>query len=324
MDITATPHGLPAKIPVRRKPLSMRLKRFAPLYVMLAPSLAVVLLTKYGPMFGLYMAFTNFQITAQGFLQSFFGAEFVGLRWFRQFVAIGDFVKIMRNTLATSVISLVFTFPAPIIIALAVNEVASRPFKRVVQTVSYLPYFISWVIVANIFTTLLSGGGVVNDLLRALGLIDKPILFFQQGRLFWWIVAAANVWKSMGYNAILYLAAISSIPQEQYESAKVDGANRLRQILHITLPALKSTVVVLLIFAISGIMNAGFDQQMLMQNDTIRAYSDVIDTYVYRYGVSIMMFSYAAAVGLFKSVVSFVLLLGANGISRRLTDQSVF
>ena len=308
----------------RRARLWALLKEHRVLYLMLLPSIAVVLITKYGPMFGLYMAFTDFQIQAGDFLKSFFGAKFVGLDWFHMFFRNGDLFTIMRNTLATSLISLVVSFPAPIIIALAVNEVHQRHFKRIVQTVSYLPYFISWVIVANIFVTLLSANGVINDLLMGLGLTKERILFFQEGKYFWWIVAIANTWKGMGYNSIMYLAAISGIPQEQYESAKVDGANRWQQIVHITLPALKPTIVILLIFAISGVLNAGFDQQMLMQNNTIRAYSDVIDTYVYRYGVSIMMFSYAAAVGMFKSVISFSLLLGANFLGKRLTDQSVF
>lgn len=291
---------------------------------MLLPSLLTILITKYGPMFGLYMAFTNYFPDGRPFFESFFGAEFVGLDWFKMFFTNGDFKIIMRNTLATSLISLVISFPVPIIIAIALNEVKALWFKKVVQTVSYLPYFISWVIVANIFISMLSSEGFINQILINLGLTEKSILFFQNGQYFWLIVAVANTWKGMGYNAIMYLATIAGIEQEQYESAMVDGASRFKQIFYITLPALKPTIVILMIFAISGVLNAGFDQQMLMSNDMIREHADVIDTYAYRYGLKNSMFSYAAAVGMFKSVVSFFLLLSANFISKKLSEHSLF
>ena len=231
---------------------------------------------------------------------------------------------IMRNTLATSLLTLLFSFPAPILIAIFLNEVRSRRMKKFVQTASYLPYFISWVIAANIFLTFLSGDGVVNDILQFLHFTDEDILFFQKGPYFWWIIAIANTWKVMGYNAIIYLAAISGIDQEQYEAAEVDGANRVQRIIHITLPAIRPTICILLILAIGGILNTGFEQQLLMQNDSILNYSDVLDTYAYRYGMKNGMYSYGTAVGLFKSIVSFILVLSANSITKKLNDSALF
>ncbi|MEG0692654.1 MAG: ABC transporter permease subunit, partial [Oscillospiraceae bacterium] len=196
--------------------------------------------------------------------------------------------------------------------------------KKVVQTASYLPYFISWVIASNIFLTLLSANGVVNNILMGLGFTDEAVLFFQKGPYFWWIIAFANTWKVMGYNAVIYLAAIAGISQEQYEAANIDGATRWQKICFVTLPALKPTILILLILAIGNMMNAGFEQQLIMQNDAIMDYADVIDTYVYRYGLRKGEFSYASAVGMFKSTISFILLAGANYLSKKFGDQSLF
>ena len=186
------------------------------------------------------------------------------------------------------------------------------------------PYFISWVIASNIFLTFLSGDGLINKILLALHVTDEPILFFQKGPYFWWIIALANTWKNMGYNAIIYLAAISGIDAELYEAAEVDGANRLQRIWHITLPALRPQIGILLILAIGGILNTGFEQQLLMGNNAILNYSDVLDTYAYRYGMKNGMYSYGTAVGFFKSAVSFILVLAANKITAKLNDSALF
>ena len=294
------------------------------LYLLMAPALIWVILFCYGPMYGLYMAFVNYVPGGDSFYTSFFSSKFVGLDWITKFFTTGDFVKVMRNTLATSILTLVVSFPAPIILAIMLNEVKNVFFKKTIQTVSYLPYFISWVVAANIFLTVLSSGGFVNQILIHLGIIKHSILFFQSGKLFWGVMASANTWKGMGFNSIMYLAAIASISPEIYESADIDGATRFQKIRHMTLPALKPTIVILLILAIGGIINAGFEQQLLMQNNTVLDYSDVIDTYTYRYGIQNGMYSYAAAVGLFKSVVSFILLVSANKLSKKLNDQSLF
>lgn len=313
-----------AKAVVRKKGVLRKLADQRYLYLMLLPGIAWALAFAYAPMFGLYMAFVNYQPTLGSFWMTFFGSEFVGFDWFTYFFNNGDFYVVMRNTLASSVITLVLSFPAPIVIALAINEVRSAAYKKTVQTVSYLPHFISWVIAANIIVTLLSADGAVNALLKFLGFTDESVLFLQDGRYFWWIVAIGNTWKDMGYNSIMYLAAISSINPELYEAAKVDGADRFKQIRYITLPHLKPTIVILLIFSLGGILNAGFDQHFLLGNELTKEYSDVLSTYSFRYGLQNGMFSYASAVGLFNSVVAFILVVIVNGAAKRLNNQSLF
>lgn len=306
-----------------KKPLGKRIWNQRYLYLLMVPALFWVIFICYAPMTGLYMAFCNYTPTSSGYFHDLLSAPSVGLDWFKYFFQT-DFLLIMRNTMATSLLTLLFSFPIPIIIALCMNEVRSAKTKKFVQTASYLPYFISWVIAANIFLTMLSGDGVVNQLLMALHIIDEPILFFQKGPYFWWIIAFANTWKGMGYNAIIYLAAISGIDPGLYEAAEVDGANRWQKMLHVTLPAIRPTICILLILAIGGILNTGFEQQLLLQNDSILGYSDVLDTYAYRYGMKNGMYSYGTAVGLFKSAVSFILVIGANAVTRKINDSALF
>lgn len=307
-----------------RTGLASRLKEQRLLYVLMLPAVVATLMFSYVPMFGLYMAFINYSPGGGAFFKQFFTTDFVGLQWFEYFFTNGDFIRIMRNTLAQSFLSLLFGFPLPIILALMINEMRNGWFKRTFQTVSYMPHFISWVIAANIIITMLASGGVINNILMGIGIIDEPIQFMQKGPLFWWIIALSNAWKDMGFNAIMYLAAISAINPELYEVAKVDGASRLKQMLHITLPSIRPTIIILAILAIGGILNAGFDQQYLLQNNTVLNYSEVIDTYTYKYGLQNGMFSYGAAVGLFKSVVAFILVITVNQMAKRMEQQSLF
>lgn len=306
-----------------KKKLALKAWRQRYLFLMMLPALICVILFSYIPMTGLYISFVNYVPRGEGFYQDMMAADFVGLDWFKYFFST-DFAVIMRNTLCQSTLTLLFSFPAPILFAICLNEIKNNKLKKAAQTASYLPYFISWVIAANIFLTFLSGDGVVNDILQFFHFTDEDILFFQKGPYFWWIIAIANTWKVMGYNAIIYLAAISGIDQEQYEAAEVDGANRVQRIIHITLPAIRPTICILLILAVGGILNTGFEQQLLMQNDSILNYSDVLDTYAYRYGMKNGMYSYGTAVGLFKSIVSFILVLSANGITKKLNDSALF
>jgi putative aldouronate transport system permease protein len=301
-----------------------RLKEQKWLFLLMLPALIATLLFSYGPMFGMYMAFTNYQPGGGTFFQQFFHADFVGFKWFEYFFTTGDFYRVMRNTLATSLLTLLFGFPAPIILALVLNEAKQGFFKRFTQTVSYLPHFISWVIAANIVITLLASDGMFNNLLVTLGIVDEPVAFLQNGPLFWWIIALSNMWKEMGFSAIMYLAAISAINPELYEAARVDGASRFKQMWNITLPALRPTIVILAILAVGGILNAGFEQQYLLQNNTVLEYSEVIDIYAYKYGLQNSMFSYGAAVGVFKSVIAFILVVIVNRISRKVNDQALF
>lgn len=291
------------------------------LYLLLAPALASLIIFNYGSMTGIYMAFTNFAPRGSGYLQDLFGGEFVGLQWFEYFFST-DFTKIMRNTLATSLLTLLISFPLPIILAILLNEVKNKFAKSFVQTGTYLPYFISWVIAANIFLTFLSSDGVINNILMALHVVSEPVQFFRHGPYFWWILAFANAWKGMGYNAIIYLAAVSGIEQDMYEAAEIDGATRWQRIRYMTLPALMPTIITMLILAIGGVLNTGYEQQLLMSNSSILDYSDVLDTYAYRYGLRNGMYSFGTAVGLFKSVVSFILVMGANYLSKKATDDT--
>lgn len=306
-----------------KKPLKTRLWNQRYLYLLMLPGVIWVLIICYAPMTGLYMAFTNYKPTTNGYFNDLLGAPFVGMEWFQYFFE-NDFWMIMRNTLATSLLTLLFSFPAPILMAVLLNEVHHAKTKKFIQTASYLPYFISWVIAANIFMTFLSGDGVINNILVSLHIVDEPVLFFQKGPYFWWIIAIANTWKNMGYTAIIYLAAISGIDQQLYEAAEVDGANRVQRILHITLPTISVTISIQLILAIGGILSTGFEQQLLLSNNAILNYSDVLDTYAYRYGMRNGMYSYGTAVGLFKSVVSFILVLTANKITAKVNDSALF
>ncbi|SDJ90384.1 carbohydrate ABC transporter membrane protein 1, CUT1 family [Paenibacillus sp. OK060] len=317
-------HKVSAIKTVRSNNLISRLKEQKWLFVLMLPAFIATLLFSYGPMFGLYMAFTNYQPGGGSFLYQFFHAEFVGFQWFEYFFTTGDFYRVMRNTLATSLLTLFFGFPAPIILALVLNEARQGFFKRFVQTVSYLPHFISWVIAANIVITLLASDGMLNNILVLLGIVKEPVAFLQNGPLFWWIIALSNMWKEMGFSAIMYLAAIASINPDLYEAARVDGASRFKQMWHITLPSMRPTIVILAILAVGGILNAGFEQQYLLQNNTVLEYSEVIDIYAYKYGLQNSMFSYGAAVGMFKSVVAFILVLIVNRISRKVNDQALF
>lgn len=294
------------------------------LYLMLLPGIIWAVLFAYGPMAGLYMAFIDYQPSLGNFWGNLFGSKFVGLQWFEYFFSGQDFLNVLRNTLCSSVLSLALGFVFPILIAVALNEVKARRFKRIVQTASYLPYFISWVIAANIIVTLLSTEGLLNQLLTGLGVLKEGIFFLQGGKSFWFIIALSNTWKDMGYNSIIYLAAISSINPELFEAAQVDGAGRLRQIWHILLPLLRPTILIVLILSVGSLLNTGFDQYFLLGNSLNRPYSDVIDTYTFRYGIQNGMFSYACAVSMFKSVFAFLLVAAVNGLSRKLEGSSLF
>lgn len=317
--------GAPGNNKIKKKrPLWNKIKEQRLLYLLILPAFIITLLFSYFPMFGVYMAFINYSPGGGSFFEQFFTSEFVGWHWFSYFFTNGDFYMVMRNTLAQSLLSLLFGFPIPIILALMINEMRNGWFKRTFQTVSYMPHFISWVIAANIIITVLSSQGVLNNILVGLGILDEPFQFMQSGPAFWWIIALSNTWKDMGFNAIMYLAAIAAINPELYEVAKVDGASRIRQMIHITLPSIRPTIVILAILAVGGILNAGFDQQYLLQNNTILNYAEVIDTYTYKYGLQNGMFSYGAAVGLFKSAIAFILVLSVNTLAKRMNEQSLF
>ena len=284
------------------------------------PGVVWMILFCYLPMYGVILAFKDYNVGV-----GIWNSEWVGLKWFEEIASDAMFWKTLRNTLFFSVLNLVVGFPAPVIFALMINELTgARLFKRTVQTISYLPHFLSWVFVASFLNTFLSDNGTLNPLLISLGVLERPYGFLSHSFSFVVIIVLSNIWKGFGYSSIIYLAAMTSVPQEMYEAALIDGASRLQKIWYITLPSIKPTVMVLLILSISGMINSNFEQFYLLQNAFVKDIANVLDVYTYQIGFEQGRFSYSTAVGLFKSVVSFVLLIIANTTSKKLTGESIY
>lgn len=287
------------------------------LLLMSVPFIAWVILFRYVPLWGWIMAFQNFR-PGRGFLEQ----EWVGFAHFISMFQDPMFYQVMRNTLAMSLMSLVFGFALPIIFALFLNEIRNIVFKRVIQTISYLPHFVSWVIVASMFSRVLSiDGGIINDTLIFLNIIDKPIHFMSIGTLFWPIITAIDVWKGLGWNAIIYLAAISSIDPTLYEAAVMDGASRFKQMRFITLPMIRGTIMIILIMSIGWLISIGFERQFLMGNALVMEYAKVLDLYILEYGINLGRFSFGTAAGVFRSLVSVILVISANKIAGLLKEE---
>mgnify|MGYP003014075563 CR=1 FL=1 len=273
----------------------------------------------YLPLGGWAMAFQNYK-PRTGILHS----EFVGLEKFRMLFSDMTFIRVIRNTLAMGVINLVVTFFTAIAFAVLLNEIKSKGGKKVVQTISYLPHFLSWIIVTGILHDMLSGTGIINELLVNLHLISKPINFFAHTKYFWPIVAFANVWKETGWNAIIYLAAITSIDPSLYEAASIDGAGRWEKIKYVTLPGIKPTIIILLLMNVGNVLNAGFDQIFNMYSTSVYQTGDIIDTFVYRLGLLDAQYGPATAVGLFKSVISTLFISISYFLAYKLADYRIF
>jgi len=289
------------------------------LWAMSLPFVLWVFVFSYYPLWGWTMAFQKYKPAL-----SFGEQQWVGFDHFKTLFHDDTFYQVMRNTLAMSFMGIIAGFLVPIIFAIMLNEIRSMAFKRVAQTVSYLPHFVSWVVVAGLVTKMLStDNGAVNELLMWLGIINEPIQFMAKGELFWGIVTVSDVWKEMGWNTIIYLAAIAGIGPELYEAAKVDGASRLRQIWHITLPGIRTTIVILLIMSIGHLIQIGFEKQFLLGNNLVRDYSRVLDLYSLEYGLQMSRYSFGTAINIFNSVVSILLLFAANGLFKRITKESI-
>ena len=256
--------------------------------------------------------------------QSLINSKFVGLDNFTRFFKLPAFKTVMRNTLVISGLSLTIGFMAPIIFALLLNEIHNKLFKKVVQTISYLPYFVSWVVVASIMLFLLGTEGAVNQFLIWLGVLDKPISYLTRADMFWGLLTTANIWKGLGWSAIIYISAITGVDQELYQAGAVDGLGRFGKVWHITIPGILPTIVVLFILGIGGILNAGFEQQLLIGNASTQKVYEVIDTYVYKYGIQQGNYTFGTAVGLMKSVFGFFLVWLTNYISGKVLDLRIF
>ncbi|MCC2248587.1 ABC transporter permease subunit [Virgibacillus sp. AGTR] len=284
------------------------------LQMMVIPGLLFIFIFNYILMYGVLMAFQDYNI-----FEGMAGSEWVGFKHFERFFEDPRFLEIMRNTIVLSVLKILICFPAPIILALMLNEVRHMMFKRAVQTITYLPHFLSWVIVAGFATSILAtDNGSLNMALEKINLIDKPINFLSIPEYFWTIIISTNLWKSIGFASIVYLAAVAGVDQQLYEAASLDGASKWKQIFLITIPSIMPVIVIFFILEIGNLLNAGFEDLLLLgSNPVLREVSDVIDTYVYRVGISDGLYSYAAAIGLFKAVISVGLLTLANQLARK-------
>jgi len=293
------------------------LRRDWQLYSLLVLPLVFFAIFRYTPMVGNVIAFRRFRPGG-----SIFGEEWVGLHYVRMFIQDQTFWNVFQNTLILGVLSLVIIFPLPIVLALMLNELRSRRFKRIIQTVSYLPHFMSIVIVAGLVFQLTAMRGTINQIITAVG--GSAIPFMQLPEWFRTIYISSEIWQTVGWGTILYLAALSTIDPQLYEAARIDGANRWRQTWHVTLPGIRPTMVVLLILNIGTFMAVGFEKILLLYNPLLYPTADVIATYLYRVGIGSSQFSYATAIGLFEAIIGLTLVLSANAISRRVVGASLW
>ncbi|MBD2870056.1 sugar ABC transporter permease [Paenibacillus sp. IB182493] len=302
----------------RWKQVMYGLKRDKYLYLLIAPGLLFFLLFKYVPMWGIVIAFQNYS-PYMGITES----PWVGFEHFIRFFSNQDFYLLFRNTMAISLLKLLFFFPLPILLSLLLNELRSAVYKKWIQSIVYMPHFLSWVIIAGITFLLLSqSSGIVNKMLVSLGYAKYDFLTNENN--FWIMLVIQNIWKETGWGTIIFLAAIAGVDPQLYEAAKMDGANRLRQAWHITLPAIRSVIVILFILRLGDIMDVGFEQVFLMMNGAVSNVADVFETYVYRVGIQQGQFSFSTAVGLFKSVVGLILVILANKVAKRFGEEGVY
>lgn len=288
------------------------------LYALALPGIFYFILFKYVPMYGVIIAFQDYS-PYMGIMKS----PWVGFDHFVRFFSNPDFFLLFRNTMAINLLNLFFFFPIPIVLSLMLNELRLTIMKRTIQSVIYLPHFLSWVIIVGIsFLLLSSGDGAINNLLVQLGF--EKINFLTNPKIFWGLLTTQSIWKDAGWGTIIFLAAIAGVDPQLYEAAKMDGAGRIKQMLHVTLPAIRQVIVILLILRIGHIMDIGFEQVFLMMNSIVSEVADVFDTYVYRLGVREGQFSFSTAVGLFKSVIGLLLVIGANKLAKRFGEEGVY
>ena len=294
------------------------IKKHPVLYIMLAPGIVFMLIFRYIPMYGVVLAFKEWNL-----VKGIFGSPWIGFENFRYLFNSRDFLNVFRNSVWISLIRIFWGFPAPIILALMLNEVRNQINKRVTQTLLYLPHFISWVIIAGIVMNFTSvNNGVINEIIKIFG--GQPIAFLQSERYFRSVLVVSEIWKSAGWGTIVYLAAISGVDPSLYEAAIVDGANRMQRIWHITFPGITNTIVVLLILRTGSILNNGFEQIYMLYSPLVYDVADVFETYSYRIGLAGGRFSYGTAIGMFQSVVGLILIFTTNTISKRLGEGGMW
>ncbi len=307
--------------PVDKLSFSYRLKsdisRNYALYILIIPVILYYLIFMYKPMYGAVIAFQDYRP-----VQGVWGSEWVGLLHYKRFFSNPDFVRIFRNTLTISISGIVFGFPAPIILALMFNELKSQKFKSIAQTISYLPHFISLVVACGLIKTFVNEGGLIYNIVVALGGPEKSLL--SRAECFVPIYVLSGIWQEIGWGSIIYLAALSGIDQELYEAARIDGANKWKQVWHITLPGIMPTIIIMLILRLGAIMGVGYEKIILLYNSLIYETSDVISSYVYRVGLGSQQWSYSSAVGLLNSLINFIIVMTTNKISAKVSDTSLW
>ena len=308
-------------INVRRVPLGNRLARDFKLnkykYLLIIPVLVYLFLFCYKPMYGLVIAFKNYKPT-----RGIAGSKWVGLLWFETFFKDPYCFRLIRNTFLLSFLSILFGFPAPILLALLLNEVHNNKFKRTVQTITYMPYFISMVVMCSLIRIYCQESGLFAQIIEFFGGTRRNLLMDKSA--FRTIYVASGIWQGIGWNSIIYLAALSGIDQEQYEAARIDGANRFQQVLHITIPGILPTIVILFILRMGSILNVGYEKVLLLYNTSTYEVADVLSTYIYRMGLESQKYSLSTAVGLFNTLVNVVFLLLTNWISSKTTESGLF
>jgi len=288
-----------------------KLNRYKWVYALFLPAFTFALVFNYLPIYGVQIAFRNYR-----FVDGFWGSQFVGLRHFIRMFSEATFLRVMRNTLVISFLKIIVVFPSGIVFALLLNEITTAVLKKVYQTISYLPYFLSWVVLAGIIRELVAIDGPINSVIARFG--GTPQVFLSKSAIFVPILVITDLWQSVGWDSIIFLAAITSISKELYESADMDGAGRIKKIVSITIPSILPVILILFILRLGSVMDAGFDQILNLYNPLVYEVADIIDTYVYRVGLLQMNFSYSTAIGLFKNIVGLILILITNRASRKM------
>jgi putative aldouronate transport system permease protein len=322
VSLVKTPSSRPSPLPRgrgRAAALCSDLRKQYQKQLMVLLGIAFLAVFAYYPMYGVQIAFKRLSLR-----QGIWASPWIGFEHFRVFLVNSFFQTTLINTLKISLTSLILVFPAPILFALLLNEVTRSWHKRFVQTVSYLPHFVSWVVVAGMVYNMLGMDGLLNNALVGLGAYRAPRLILGQPRVFLPLIILSSLWKTVGYSSIIYLSAISGIDPQLYEAAVMDGASRLRRVVSITIPCIAPTIAILFIFQCAGLLDTSFDQVYLLQNPAIISVSETIDTYAYKVGIESARFEYGAAVGLFKAIIGMALLLASNAITRRLTAHGLW
>lgn len=298
--------------------IGKNIKKYKYLYIMLIPGIVYFVTFHYIPMFGITIAFKDFNM-----IKGIGASPWAGLKYFKQAFGSPYFFQTSLNTLIISIYKLLWGFPAPIILALLLNEVGNVRVKKSIQTVSYLPHFISWVVIGGMMVDLLSPqSGVINSIIEAFG--GEPIYFLASKRWFRTVLVISSIWKEIGWGSIIYLAALSGVDPQLYEAAEIDGCGKWKQTWHITLPGIAGTISIMLILRLGSILNAGFEQIFILYNPSVYEVTDIIDTWVYRTGIQGMQYSLATAVGLFKSVIGFILIVLSNWASQKISETGIW